>query len=93
MNFFERIIAKHIFTKIHQEVVMTGWKTKLGGIALILTGAGMIATGVANGNFDVVTQGLALAGGGLTALGLGHKIDKNTQAVKDQPPRPTSLNG
>ena len=60
-----------------EEGVMKGWKTWAGGIGLILTGLGMIATGVVN-DLDLakIQEGIALVGAGLVAIGLGHKIDR-----------------
>ena len=57
---------------------MTGWKTKLGGAGLILSGAGMVIAGVLEEpiNGSMMSQGIALIGAGLAALGIGHKIEK-----------------
>ena len=59
---------------------MTGWKTWVGGIGLILSGAGAILVSF---NFETMTfgeglnQGLAMIGAGFAALGIGHKIEKS----------------
>jgi hypothetical protein len=61
--------------------MISGWKTLLGGIGAILTGAATV--------FDAVTleplavdpeklkAGISLISGGFIAIGLGHKIDKS----------------
>ena len=54
---------------------MTGWKTKTGSIGMILVALGTMANQVAQGDFDF-TQPLTMLFGGLTALGIGHKIEK-----------------
>ena len=57
---------------------MTGWKTKLGGAGLILSGIGSIIAGfVAEPmNGEMIAAGMGLIGAGLAALGIGHKIEK-----------------
>ena len=57
---------------------MTGWKTKAGGIGLILSGAGSVIGGfVADPmNGDMIIAGIGLIGAGFAALGIGHKIEK-----------------
>ena len=61
-----------------EEGVMSGWKTWVGGIGLILAGLSMIATGVTN-NFDLqkIQEGMALVAAGAAAIGIGHKIEKS----------------
>lgn len=55
---------------------MTGWKTKVGGIGMILTGAGMVASGLVDGDFERIVEGITLAAAGFATLGIGHKIEK-----------------
>lgn len=56
---------------------MTGWKTKLGGLALIFSGLALGIVGVTEGfNMEKIAQGGALIGSGLAAWGIGHKIEK-----------------
>ena len=56
---------------------MTGWKTKLGGLALILSGLGLGLVGISEGfDMDKLVQAGAMIGAGFTALGIGHKIEK-----------------
>ena len=55
---------------------MRGWKTKTAGVAAILGGAAMILNAVVTGEYENVEKGFMMAVGGLTALGLGHKLDK-----------------
>jgi hypothetical protein len=65
---------------------MKGWKTWVGGIGMIATGIGSLANAILN-DFDPVaikeSAVMIAAGfssfGGLTAIGLGHKIEKNTK--------------
>lgn len=64
---------------------MSGWKTWAGGVALIGSGLALIGKSVSSGefNFDEIMKGVSLIGAGLGAIGLGHKVDKNTAAVED----------
>ncbi len=55
---------------------MKGWKTKLGGVSMILTGLGMAIKGLLEGEGDSITEGVSLLGMGLAAIGIGHKIEK-----------------
>ena len=56
---------------------MTGWKSKLGGIGGILTGAAMIVSGVLdNFNLDTIQKGALILFGGFSVLGVAHKIEK-----------------
>ena len=57
---------------------MEGWKTKAGGIGVILTGLGLIVTAIAATPFslEMLILGVGTASGGLTAMGIGHKSDK-----------------
>lgn len=56
---------------------MTGWKSKLGGIGGILTGAAMIVAGVLdNLNIDTIIKGVLTVSGGFSVLGIAHKIEK-----------------
>ena len=82
MNFVQRWIVRQQLLYIQKEVAMSGWKTKLGGIAGILTGVGAGIQGFTTGDWAQVFQGWLIAVGGLTALGVGHKRDKMTAAVK-----------
>lgn len=59
---------------------MQGWKTKLAGIAGILTGVGMAISGLVNGEFDSVKEGVMLIIASLATIGIGHKVDKLTDA-------------
>ncbi len=66
---------------IRRSVPMSGWKTKAGGIGMILTGAGSILTALSGADgfsFDSIQGGIALITGGLAVLGIGHKIEKQT---------------
>ena len=68
---------------------MTGWKTKTGGIVIILTGLAAAIKGFNEGNWDEVAAGVAMIGGGLTAIGLGHKVEKAANGVAKPEPPPT----
>jgi len=69
-----------------------GYKTKIGGAGLILTGIvaaiNLIWPGAVPGMPDMdIDQIIGSITGGLIAIGLGSKIDKNTAAVlAAQPP-------
>ena len=82
MNLIQRFIVRQQLKYIQREVSMSGWKTKLAGIAGLLTGAGTAIHGFTAGDWGQVYQGWLIAVGGLTALGVGHKLDKVTLAVK-----------
>lgn len=65
---------------------MSGWKTWVAGIGGILAGLGVVAAGVVHdGGIDwtAVQNGGAAVLAGFGVLGLGHKLDKNTDAVKE----------
>ena len=57
---------------------MTGWKTKLGGAGLILSGLGAVIAGfVAEPmNGEMIVAGIGMISTGLAAIGIGHKIEK-----------------
>jgi len=97
MNFIERFVGKQIVKRVAKEIEMSGWKTKLAGIAAILTGGGAALKAVLDGDFSGAWEGWLILVGGLTALGLGHKLDKLTGAVKSGPAnqgeRPPELTG
>ncbi|NIQ92431.1 MAG: hypothetical protein GWN93_27000 [Deltaproteobacteria bacterium] len=61
-----------------------GWKTYLGAIGAMLTGIGMIAKVVVESPFNPVEvlDGLLVFTGGLTVLGVGHKLQKLIEAIK-----------
>lgn len=63
---------------------MNGWKTKAAGIGAILGGAALAISGLVGDKFDFesIKQGVAGIVAGLGMLGLGHKLDKNTAALK-----------
>lgn len=56
--------------------MMSGWKTWAGSIGLALTGLGIIANAVSSGDYSNINEGLVLIAGAVTAVGLGHKIEK-----------------
>ena len=98
MNFVERFIAKQAVQRIAKEIEVSGWKTRLAGIAAILTGGGAAMKAILDGDFSGAWEGWLILVGGLTALGLGHKLDKLTGAVKSAPrpagaERPPELTG
>ncbi len=84
-----------IFEKIGLNIVrrrvlkMSGWKTKTGGIAVILTGLATAIEGFNKGDWNQVAVGVAMMGGGLTALGVGHKIEKLMNGTKPPELPPT----
>ena len=58
---------------------MRGWKTWVAAIGTILTGLGMIASGLSKDggfSFENVQAGILTVTGGLGMIGLGHKMDK-----------------
>jgi len=57
---------------------MHGWKTWASGIGTMLTGLGMIGTGLAADpmSFEAIVAGLAMFWAGLGILGIGHKVEK-----------------
>lgn len=65
-----------------------GYKTRIGGVGLILTGVisaiNLIWPGTVPGVQTMDLDGIIAAiGGGFVALGIGGKIEKNTAAVKE----------
>lgn len=66
--------------------VMSGWKTKYGSIILItgtaLLGAADVAPSMQIGEWMSFIGKIATGiGGGLTAYGIGHKLEKNKPTV------------
>ena len=64
-----------------------GYKTKIGGVGLILTGVvsaiNLIWPGTVPGIPDMsLDQILTTTAGGFIAIGIGGKLDKNTAAVE-----------
>lgn len=61
---------------------MTGWKTKIGAAGMALLGLGTMVVGAVdfvNGDpagFDKIQSGFLMLTGSLTAVGIGHKIEK-----------------
>ncbi|MBW2178789.1 MAG: hypothetical protein JRG81_00210 [Deltaproteobacteria bacterium] len=57
---------------------MTGWKTKLGSGGVLCTGVAMIIAGFVGEpvNPDKMYQGAMVCFSALTALGIGHKVEK-----------------
>jgi len=87
VNFIERLVAKRIVKRIAKGIEMAGWKTKTAGIAAILSGGGTAISSIVNGDFSGAWQGwLLLVAPARRGLGLGHKLDKLTGAVKSGPP-------
>jgi len=50
--------------------MLNGYKTKLGALGMILSGAGLITNAVASGKFDMIGEGVGLISMGLAAYGL-----------------------
>ncbi len=80
-NFLFSMVVKRAFKALDnflKEAGMTGWKTKLAGIGMIVTGLGIVISGLVGDSFDFakVKEGAQLILAGLAVLGLGHKIDK-----------------
>ena len=63
---------------------MNGWKTKTGGIAMILTGLATVIQGFNEADWNKIASGMVMMSGGLAAIGIGAKLDKNTTAITDQ---------
>ncbi len=65
---------------IRRNVPMSGWKTKAGGIGMILTGAGAILASVSGADgfsYESIQGGIGMITAGLAVLGIGHKIEKS----------------
>jgi hypothetical protein len=59
--------------------MLDGYKGKIGGFGMILTGLGMIALGFKNGNvFDVLPEAFATIMAGLGIFGIRVAMDKDT---------------
>lgn len=72
----KRAAGKRLFQKLVEVVEMTGWKSKLAGIGLILTAVGCLVAAIVSGQFDDVGGCLTVLFQGLAVLGLAHKLDK-----------------
>jgi len=79
MNWFERFFLKRIFNWACKKV--DGHKTKLGGTAMILSGAALFLQGIANADYDNAALGVGLAGKGLEGIGLAGKLEKQTAVL------------
>ena len=63
---------------------MGGYKTWVAGLGLIATGAGMVLSAILPAlggdlvgvDWATVQSGIAMAGAGLAAIGIGHKVEK-----------------
>lgn len=55
---------------------MKGWKTWTGGGAMVLTGVAMLLTMLSSGDFSDLTAALTTIAGGISVIGIGHKIEK-----------------
>lgn len=84
-SWFVNIIFKGIASKLD------GYKTIIGAVGLILIGiTGLIGHYFPDSQIPAMDPDTALGyiAGGFTALGVGHKLDKNTKAIgcnKDEP--------
>ena len=57
--------------------MLTGYKTKISALGLILTGLGMVAKSLSEGfNWAELSDGVGIALTGLAAWGIGAKIDR-----------------
>lgn len=66
---------------------MNGWKTKAAGIAAILGGLATVIGGLVANGLSMEALATAKIGGGaivsgLGLLGIGHKLDKLTNALE-----------
>ena len=59
--------------------MMGGWKTWVGAIGVFASGLVLIATGLTADPIDPtkVWQGIMICAGAFTAVGIGHKVEKN----------------
>jgi len=74
------------------KTLLGGILAVLTGSAMALTGAAGLIAGFVDPTgpyamdplkaWTAITTGLATAAGGLSVMGIGHKLEKNTQAVK-----------
>lgn len=64
--------------------MLEGYKTYIAAIASILSGLGMIATGITQDpiNWELVNQGWVMVVAGLAVFGIGAKLSKLTDATK-----------
>ena len=64
---------------------MKGWKTWAGGGALILSGIATVIQGAISDPVDLekIKAGLMMIGSGLGIIGIGHKIEKASNGVKE----------
>ena len=55
---------------------LTGWKTYLGGITIIVAALSCVLNQLSSGDVTHLTDCIARAGEGLAAVGLGHKLQR-----------------
>ena len=82
MNWFERFILKRLFNYVAGK--LDGYKTYLGGAAVILGGFGFIAHGLSAGNYDEAVAGFIAVGKGLQDIGIGHKLEKQGLTTEEK---------
>jgi len=75
-DWLRRWVLRQGFKKVSKEVEMQGWKSKLAAAAAMLTGAGLVLNAIVEANYGNAVAGLLVIIGGLSVLGLGHKLDK-----------------
>jgi hypothetical protein len=65
--------------------VLNGWKAKSGGIGLILTGLGVVASALASESVDYtqIIEGVIVACNGLGIFGIRVAIDRYLQPLQD----------
>lgn len=64
--------------KAVDSVDLVGWKTKLGGVGVMLTGLGVMIAGVVSDpvSVEMILTGLGTLSAGMVAVGLGDKVAK-----------------
>jgi len=60
---------------------MEGWKTWLGGLAAVGVGVAGVIWGFFENQFAISLVMGGFAAMGISVIGLGHKLDKNTKAI------------
>jgi hypothetical protein len=82
MIWLRDVLIRWLFRKAAADAeAMTRGKTWFAGVGQMLTGAGIIAGALYAGRWHDMLGGWLLLLSGLTTLGVGHKIEKQTVAV------------
>jgi len=83
MTWLSQLVLGFVGRKVRGQLEKRNWVTKTGGVSLIFSGLAMITSGLAGDSLDVdlIVQGIAVIGGGVTALGARRAIQEAKDAA------------